>query len=120
MPHLEQIAQLEEEILRLQEQIAVDTARRELIRSGQLGNFRAIPALGNELGTLQLSLASLNRKITAVQNQITGLELQDDIAEILPPEEQPFIEPVITPAEQQNGFNLRNIAIIGAVILLLG
>ena len=119
MSHLEQIQQLEEQILSLREEIAVNRVRHDLIRSGQLGNFRAIPSLGNELGTLQLSLADLNRKISAVQGQITNLQLQDDIAEILPPTEPPFIETVITPTGQQNGINLRNLAIIGAVILLL-
>lgn len=120
MPHLELIAQLEEQITRLQEEIAVNRARNELIRSGQLGNFRAIPSLGNELGDLERAFNNLNQKIIAAQNQIQDLELQEGIIEVIPPPPE-FIDPrtTITPPEQQNGINLKKLAIIGGVILLL-
>lgn len=61
--------------------------------------------------------AALNFTLLQEPPQLELIEL--DEFQLEPIIEEPFIEPVIIPAEQQNGINLRNIAIIGVILLLI-
>lgn len=115
MPHLEQIAQLEEQITRFQEQINANKANLQEI-SGR--SNLPTGALASAIRGTNITIANINEKIAAIQSQIEGLELQQDIEDIMPTIQ---IEPTVTiqPIQQQNGINLKSIAVIGAVILLL-
>ncbi|MEE9215744.1 MAG: hypothetical protein V3U54_13395 [Thermodesulfobacteriota bacterium] len=114
---MERIAAREKKIEVLQDQIEANKENLRRIQSSGANPSQKTSALQ---GTIKV-INRLNGEIDVLIVQIKELELQEDIIEIIPPLPEPIDSiTAITPAGQQNGFNLKNLAIIGAVILLLG
>lgn len=134
MPHLEQIEQLQLAIDPLEERITnlrVEIDRRialiqpnlegltgrALIRASQ--DFKSRVASLNELFERQAIQA--RAELVSIGQKISELQQQQDIIEVIsqPPEPIDSITTITPIQEPQNGINLKTLAIIGAVILLL-
>jgi len=129
MPHLEQITELEFIILPLEEQVQVlrdELARRIAIipnfGAGLTGRalIRANEERQGQIRNLNLGFRReadpLLNQIAAIKEEISQLQTEEHIVVLPPIEIVPALQPIL---EQNKGIDLKQLAIIGGVILLL-